>query len=62
MGEVLLSRYELYIQSKHKIKTLATTNLSADELEKQYGNRVSSRMRELFNLIAFDKEAWDKRK
>ena len=61
MGEVLLSSHELYIQSKHKIKTHATTNLSADELEKQYGNRVRSRMRELFNLIAFDKSAGDKR-
>lgn len=62
MGEVLLSRYELYHQTKHKIKTHATTNLNAEELEERYGNRVRSRMRELFNLIAFDKRAGDKRK
>ncbi len=62
MGEVLLSRYELYLQSKQKIKTHATTNLNADELEERYGNRVRSRMRELFNLVAFDKGARDKRK
>ncbi|MGO3184182.1 MAG: ATPase [Aequorivita sp.] len=62
MGEVLLSRYELYLQSKYKIKTHATTNLNAEELEERYGNRVRSRMRELFNLIAFDKRAGDKRK
>lgn len=62
MGEVLLSRYELYQQTKHKIKTHATTNLNASELEVHYGNRVRSRMRELFNLIAFDIEAGDKRK
>ncbi|MDT0294889.1 ATPase [Mesonia ostreae] len=62
MGEVLLSRYELYLQTKHKIKTHATTNLNAEELEERYGNRVRSRMRELFNLIAFDKGAGDKRK
>ncbi len=62
MAEVLLSRYELYLQSKHKIKTHATTNLSADELEVQYGNRVRSRMRELFNLVSFDERAGDKRK
>ena len=62
MGEVLLSRYELYQQTKHKIKTHVTTNLIAEELEERYGNRVRSRMRELFNLIAFDKEAGDKRK
>ena len=62
MGEVLLSRYELYLQTKHKIKTHATTNLNAEELEERYGNRVRSRMRELFNLVAFDQNARDKRK
>ena len=62
MGEVLLSRYELYLQTKSKIKTHATTNLNAEELEERYGNRVRSRMRELFNLIAFDKNTNDKRK
>ena len=62
MGEVLLSRYELYLQTKHKIKTHATTNLNAEELEERYGNRVRSRMRELFNLVAFDDKAKDKRK
>jgi len=61
MGEVLLSRYELYLQTKHKIKTHATTNLNAEELEDRYGNRVRSRMREMFNLIAFDERAEDKR-
>ena len=62
MGEVLLSRYELYLKTKTKVKTHATTNLNAEELEERYGNRVRSRMRELFNLIAFDKGAGDKRK
>ena len=60
MGEILLSRYDLFI--KHNIKTHATTNLNAQELEERYGNRVRSRMRELFNLIGFDKESLDKRK
>ena len=60
MGEVLLSRYELFLKSK--IKTHATTNLSANELEDMYGNRVRSRMRQLFNLVAFDKNTNDKRK
>ncbi|WP_430905719.1 ATPase [Maribacter sp. 2-571] len=60
MGEVLLSRYELFL--KTKIKTHATTNLSAKELEEMYGNRVRSRMRQLFNLVAFDKNTNDKRK
>lgn len=60
MGEILLSRYDLFL--KHKIKTHATTNLNADELEERYGNRVRSRMRQLFNLVAFDNKANDKRK
>ncbi len=62
MGEVLLSRFELFHQTKTKIKTHATTNLNAEELEERYGNRVRSRMRELFNLIAFEKNTDDKRK
>ncbi len=60
MGEIMLSRYEMFL--KQHIKTHATTNLNADELEDLYGNRVRSRMRKLFNLIAFDKSAKDKRK
>ncbi|WP_339629184.1 ATPase [uncultured Maribacter sp.] len=62
MGEVLLSRHELYLDTKHNIKTHVTTNLNAEELEERYGNRVRSRMRQLFNLIAFDTATNDKRK
>lgn len=60
IGEIILSRYELFLQ--HKIKTHATTNLNAEELEERYGSRVRSRMRELFNLVAFDATTPDKRK
>ena len=60
MGEILLSRYDHFINN-HMI-THATTNLSASELEDYYGNRVRSRMREMFNLIAFDGGAKDKRR
>ncbi|MUP45872.1 ATPase [Gramella sp. BOM4] len=59
IGEILLSRYDLFLETK--LKTHATTNLNAEELEERYGNRVRSRMRELFNLIAFDERAGDKR-
>lgn len=59
MGEILLSRYDLWIS--HKAITHATTNLNARELENWYGNRVRSRMRQLFNLVAFDKASKDKR-
>ncbi len=60
MGEILISRYEILL--KHKLRTHATTNLNVEELEERYGNRVRSRMRQLFNMIAFDKNAPDKRK
>jgi len=59
MAEILLSRYELFISKG--IPTHLTTNLSASEIESIYGNRVRSRMREMFNLVAFDKDARDKR-
>lgn len=60
IGEILLSRYDLFI--KHKVRTHATSNLNAEELEERYGNRVRSRMRELFNLVAFSAKTKDKRK
>jgi DNA replication protein DnaC len=59
MGEILLSRYDLFVAKK--IPTHLTTNLSASEIERIYGNRVRSRLREMVNLIAFDKGASDKR-
>ena len=60
MAEILLSRYELFIHKK--MLTHLTTNLSATEIENLYGSRVRSRMREMYNLIAFDKGVQDKRK
>lgn len=60
IGEILLSRYELFLHTP--LKTHGTTNLNADELEERYGVRVRSRLRELFNLIAFDHNTPDKRK
>ena len=59
MAEILLSRYDLFISKK--LFTHITTNLSATEIEKHYGNRVRSRLREMVNLIAFEKSAQDKR-
>ena len=53
MAEILLSRYDIF--TTKKIQTHITTNLSASEIETHYGNRVRSRMREMFNLIAYDK-------
>ena len=59
MAEILLSRYDLFVSKG--IPTHLTTNLSAPEIEEKYGNRVRSRMREMFNLVAFDKNSLDKR-
>jgi hypothetical protein len=59
IAEILLSRYDLFTQ--RGIPTHITTNLSAGEIESIYGNRVRSRMREMFNLVAFGEEAKDKR-
>jgi len=59
VGEILLSRHDLY--SKTHKKTFATTNLNAAELEERYGSRVRSRMRQMFNLVVFDKGCIDKR-
>ncbi|MCB0745898.1 MAG: ATPase [Ignavibacteriae bacterium] len=68
MGEIILSRHDLLchpelvsVSSKRKIFTHCTTNLNAQELEDRYGNRVRSRMRQLFNLIAFSEKSSDKR-
>lgn len=59
MAEIQLSRYELF--THRKLITHITTNLSASEIETVYGNRVRSRLREMVNLIAFDKITKDKR-
>ncbi|WP_068472082.1 AAA family ATPase [Saccharicrinis aurantiacus] len=60
LAEVLLSRYDLFINNR--LITHATTNLNAQDIEKLYGQRVRSRMREMMNVITFPKEAPDKRK
>jgi energy-coupling factor transporter ATP-binding protein EcfA2 len=59
IAEILLNRYDLFISKK--LQTHITTNLSAIEIEKNYGNRVRSRLREMVNLIAYDKTTPDKR-
>ena len=59
MAEILLSRYDLYISKK--LQTHITTNLSASEIETQYGNRVRSRLRAMLNLISYYKSTPDKR-
>lgn len=60
MGEILLSRYDLY--HPFGMITHITTNLTSDEIEQRYGKRLRSRFRELFNLVAFPATSPDKRK
>ena len=59
MAEILLSRYDMFVS--RKMITHLTTNLNSSEIESIYGIRVRSRMREMFNLISFDKHSKDKR-
>jgi energy-coupling factor transporter ATP-binding protein EcfA2 len=63
MGEILLSRYDAFTHPElsKRLKTHLTTNLSASEIEQFYGNRIRSRLRESFNLIAFNNNSKDKR-
>jgi len=70
LGEILLSRYDLFIKlnpnnqqpiTNNHSKTHITTNLNAQELENRYGNRVRSRLKSMFNLISFDSNSKDKR-
>ncbi|MGX5819220.1 hypothetical protein ACWKWU_13540 [Chitinophaga lutea] len=60
MAEILFNRYEAFVH--RGILTHVTTNLGAPELESMYGHRLRSRMREMFNLLAFDEQSPDKRR
>ena len=59
MAEIILSRYDIFISKQ--VITHITSNLSASEIETTYGNRVRSRLRNMLNLLAFDKDTKDKR-
>jgi hypothetical protein len=59
MAEILLRRYDLFIQKG--TLTHITTNFSASELESMYGSRVRGRMLEMFNLVAFVRNSKGKR-
>ncbi|KFC19330.1 AAA family ATPase [Chryseobacterium sp. FH1] len=60
MAEILLTRYDLF--KEKGVITHITTNLSATEIESQYGNRLRSRMREMFNLFGYEETSEDKRR
>jgi len=51
MADIILNRYDAHLD---RITTHVTTNLTLDEIATQYGSRVYDRMKEMFNIIAFD--------
>jgi len=55
IAEILYRRYDL-----NNYKTYVTTNLNGEVLKEHYGNRIFSRMKELFNDIILPGE--DRRK
>jgi DNA replication protein DnaC len=60
MSQILPLRYDLFMQ--YGMLTHITTNLNSTEIEERYGNRIRSRMRQMFNIIAFPQNSTDKRK
>ena len=60
MAELIVLRHANAYQLRGQ--THITTNLTTDDIEAMYGHRVRSRMREMFNVIAFGKESTDRRK
>ncbi len=60
MAQILFTRYNL--MHSHGMITHVITRLNAAELGTIYGDHLRSRMREMFNLIAFQPDSRDKRK
>ena len=61
MEEVLMDRYNHFIN--HGLITHITTNLSLDEIKDTYGDRLESRIHEMFNIVPLGatKESTDRR-
>ncbi|MBK8516543.1 MAG: ATPase [Saprospiraceae bacterium] len=60
LGQIILMRYELF--QGRQILTHFTSNLTAPQIEKHYGERVRSRLREMCNWIEYKSDSFDKRK
>ena len=59
MEKILEERYLSY--QKQGVKTHLSTNLSFAEIEAKYGQRVGSRIHEMFNVIAFKGDDYRKK-
>jgi len=58
MADIILNRYE---SVPHNM-THITTNLNAEDIEYYYGKHIRSRMRKMFNILAFNNDSPDRRK
>lgn len=58
IAQILLNRYDNRLPRN---ATHITTNLTVEAMEKSYGVRVRSRMKEMFNLVEFPTSAKDRR-
>lgn len=59
MASIIVARYESGLPF---CSTHITTNLTAEDITAGYGTRMADRCREMFNVIAFDKDAPTRRK
>ena len=60
LGQIILMRYELF--QNRSVLTHFTSNLTAPQIEKCYGERVRSRLRQMCNWIEYNSSSNDKRK
>ncbi|MFZ1562518.1 MAG: hypothetical protein WAT37_21435 [Saprospiraceae bacterium] len=60
LGQIILMRYELF--QCRQVHTHFTSNLTAPQIEKYYGERVRSRLGEMCNWIEYKSTSFDKRK
>jgi hypothetical protein len=60
MGQIILMRYELF--QGRQVLTHFTSNLTAPQIEKYYGDRVRGRLRQMCNWIQYTADSTDKRK
>lgn len=58
MAEIIYNRYDAGLLSK----THFTANMTSEDIDESYGQRVRSRLREMCNFISFDPKAPDFRK
>jgi DNA replication protein DnaC len=51
LGELLLDRYDIFLDDRYRKLTHATSNLDSKKLKDVYGERIYDRFKELFNFI-----------